>query len=60
MVKIILDWILRNAVFHIYTSTGPVGKRLGGHDFPQYVDLYIILDIRAGTKILVLGYFQAT
>ncbi|GEM_PF-5005694 len=59
MAKIILDWILRNAVFRIYTSPTPIGKRLGGHDKIKLPDLYIILDISAGTRILVLGYFQA-
>jgi len=60
MIKTILDWILRNATFRIYTSPTPIGKRLGGHDDPQLPDLYIILDVRAGARILILGYFQTT
>ena len=60
MIKIILNWILKNARARLYTSPSPIGKRLGGHDFPQYKDLYIILDIRASNKIIYLGYFQAT
>lgn len=60
MLKIILDWILRNANFRIYTSQIPIGKRLGGHDDPQLPDLYIILDIQAGGRLLLLGYFQTS
>lgn len=58
MAKIILDWILRNAVFRIYTSAQPIGKRLGGHHIPGVIDSYLILDIRVATRILVLGYFE--
>lgn len=58
MIKIILDWILRNATFKVYTSLTPVGRRLGGHDFPQFPDRFVILDVRAGDRILILGYFQ--
>jgi hypothetical protein len=60
MIKYILDWLLRNAKFRIYTSTVPVGRRLGGHDDPQLPDLYIILDIQVGGRIVLLGYFQTT
>lgn len=60
MIKIIIDWILRNATFKLYSSPTPVGKRLGGHDIPSQVDSFIILDVRAGTRILILGYFQAS
>jgi len=60
ILKTILDWILHNATFKIYTSPSPVGKRLGGHDDPMLPDLFIILDVRAGTHILILGYFQTT
>jgi hypothetical protein len=60
MAKIILDWILKNATFKLYDAKDPVGKRLGGHDKIKLPDLYIILDVRAGSHILILGYFQAT
>jgi hypothetical protein len=52
------NWIVNNAVAKLYTSTVPVGKHLGGTDDPKLLDWYIILDIRAGGKILLLGYFQ--
>jgi hypothetical protein len=60
MLERIVGWILRNATFRIYTSAVPIGRRLGGHDDPQLPDYFIILDIRAGARILVLGYFQTT
>jgi hypothetical protein len=58
LIKWILDWLLRNATFKLYTSPTPVGRRLGGHDIPGVVDVFIILDIRVGDRIVLLGYFQ--
>jgi hypothetical protein len=60
MLKAILDWILRNATFRLYNCAEPIGTRLGGHDIPGQVDTYIILDVRAGSRILILGWFQAS
>jgi hypothetical protein len=54
------NWIASNATARVYTSHFPVGKRLGGHDDPNLKDWFIILDIRAGEKILLLGYFQTS
>jgi hypothetical protein len=52
------NWIIANASAKVYTSTTRVGSCLGGHDDPNLRDWYIILDIRAGGKIILLGYFQ--
>lgn len=60
MIKALLNWLLKGAIFHLYTSTQPVGRRLGGHDVPGIPDLYIILHIEVGGQIVVLGYFQKT
>jgi hypothetical protein len=54
------NWIVNNASAKVYTSTTPAGKRLGGHDDPNIADWYIILDVRAAGKILLLGYFQTS
>jgi hypothetical protein len=60
MTKRIIDWLLRNATFRLYTDTIPAGRRLGGHDIPNTLDTFIILDIRIGDRIVLLGYFQTT
>lgn len=36
-----------------------MGKRLGGHDIPGVVDLFVILDVRLNGRVIILGYFQA-
>jgi len=54
------NWISGNASAKVYTSREPVGRRLGGHDDPNIRDWYIIIDIRAAEKIILLGYFQST
>jgi len=59
MIKAILAWLLKNALFRIYTSTVPVGIRLGGHDLTGYPDCYIILHIEVGGQIVLLGYLQS-
>ena len=59
MITVLLRWLFNNATFKLYASPTTVGRRLGGHDFPNLPDEYIILDIRAGDRIIVLGYFQA-
>ena len=60
IVKWVLSWLYANATAKVYTSLLPVGRPLGGKDIPQLPDYYIILDVRAAGKILVLGYFQTT
>jgi hypothetical protein len=54
------NWITNNATAKVYTSTTPVGRRLGGHDDPNLKDWFIIIDIRTSGKIILFGYFQAT
>lgn len=60
MIKWILDWLLKNATFRLYTSNQPIGRRLGGHDIPGVLDSYVILDIRVGERIVLLGHFQTS
>jgi len=58
LIKLALSWVLHNATLKLYLSSTPVGSHLGGHDLTQYPDSFIVLDIRAGSKVLLLGYFQ--
>ncbi|HUU82730.1 MAG TPA: hypothetical protein VM243_04420 [Phycisphaerae bacterium] len=60
IVRWVLNWLYANASAKVYTSRVPVGRHLGGKDAPELPDHYIILDVRAGGRILVLGYFQTT
>jgi len=64
MIKAILlryaAWLLRNASARIYTNPTPIGARIGGADIPQLPDVYFILDVRVASKILILGWFQAS
>ncbi len=52
-------WVIRQAEARIYTSTAPVGTRIGGADIPELPDKFFILDVRVANRILILGYFQA-
>jgi len=60
IVKWVLTWLYANATAKVYTSLLPVGRHLGGKDIPELPNLYVILDVRAAGRILVLGYFQTT
>ena len=58
LVKLALSWLYSHATFKLYLSQLPIGRHIGGHDIPQIPNGYIILDVRAGDRIVVLGYFQ--
>jgi len=60
VIKIILNWILKNAHFRLFSSTIPQGQRFGGHDVKGVVDSYIILEIIAAGRIVLLGHFQTS
>jgi len=60
IVKWVLSWLYANATAKVYTSRLPIGRHLGGKDMPELPDFFVILDVRAGGKILILGYFQTT
>lgn len=60
IIRLVLNWIAKNAVAKVYTSPIPLGKHLGGNDIPQVQDLYVIFDVRIVGRIIYLGYFQAT
>ena len=60
MIKIILNWILKNAHFRLWGSPTPMGKRYGGHDVKGVVDTYINLEIIAAGRIVLLGHFQTS
>ena len=56
----VLNWLYSNATAKVYFSRVHVGRRLGGRDIPELPDGFVILDVRVGGKVLVLGYFQTT
>ena len=58
IVTIALNWLRANSTAKLSLSPTPQGSRLGGHDIQQIPDEYIILDVRAGGRILVFGYFE--
>lgn len=60
LVKIALSWLIRNGTFKLYSSPDPVGTRLGGHDVPELPDKYFVLDIRVKSRIMLLGFWQAS
>ncbi len=53
-----LNWLVKNTDAKIYTSTTPVGSKLGGHDVVELQDRFLIFDARLAGRIIVLGYFQ--
>lgn len=60
MLHTILNWILKRATFRIYASSTPIGRRLGGHDIPNVVDSFIILEVGLKDFYSFFGHFQTT
>jgi hypothetical protein len=56
----ILNWILKRVTFRLYNSSTPIGKRLGGHDIPNVIDSYIILELVIAGVTAFTGYFQTS
>lgn len=54
----LLNWLLKRATFKLYNSSGPIGRRLGGHDIPNVIDSYIILEVGLVNGPKFAGYFQ--
>jgi hypothetical protein len=54
----ILNWLLKRVTFRLYNSSTPNGKRLGGHDIPNVIDSYIILELVIAKVSAFTGYFQ--
>jgi len=56
----LLNWLLKRVTFHLYNSSTPIGKRLGGHDIPNVIDSYIILEVMMSGVSAFHGYFQTS
>lgn len=56
----LLNWLLKRVTFKLYNSSIPIGRRLGGHDIPDVVDAYIILELSITGVIAFTGYFQTS
>jgi hypothetical protein len=56
----ILNWILKRVTFRLYNSSTPLGRRLGGHNIPDVVDSYIVLELAIRGAISFSGYFQTS
>lgn len=56
----ILNWILKRVTFRLYNSSTPIGRRLGGHNIPDVVDSYIILELSIAGITAFTGYFQTS
>jgi hypothetical protein len=59
-VSTILNWILKRVTFRLYNSSTPIGRRLGGHNIPDVVDSYIILELSIAGITAFTGYFQTS
>jgi hypothetical protein len=59
-VSTILNWILKRVTFRLYNSSTPIGRRLGGHDIPNVIDSYIILELEIAGVTAFSGYFQTS
>jgi hypothetical protein len=46
--------------FRLYNSSTPIGRRLGGHDIPNVIDSYIILELVLAGVSAFTGYFQTS
>jgi hypothetical protein len=56
----ILNWILKRVTFRLYNSSTPIGRRLGGHDIPNVIDSYIVLELVLAGVTAFTGYFQTS
>ena len=56
----LLNWLLKRVSFKLYNSSTPIGKRLGGHDIPEVLDSYIILEMTIAGVTAFSGYFQTS
>jgi len=56
----ILNWVLSHVTFKLYNSDRPAGRRLGGHDIPNVIDAYIILEMGISGVSSFVGYFQTS
>ena len=56
----ILNWILKRVSFKLYNSSSPIGRRLGGHDIPNVLDSYIILELNMAGVLAFIGHFQTS
>ena len=56
----ILNWIMKRVTFSLFNSSTPIGKRLGGHDIPNVIDSYIIIELIIAGASAFTGYFQTT
>jgi hypothetical protein len=56
----ILNWILKRVTFRLYNSSTPIGRRLGGHNIPDVVDSYIILELVLAGVTAFTGHFQTS
>jgi hypothetical protein len=59
-VSTILNWILKRVTFRLYNSSTPIGRRLGGHNIPDVVDSYLILELSIAGITAFTGYFQTS
>ena len=60
LIRKVFNWIIARATFKLYNSSTPIGRRLGGHDIPNVLDQYIILEIGIRDVLTFSGYFQTS
>jgi hypothetical protein len=51
---------MKRVTFKLYNSSTPIGRRLGGHDIPNVIDTYIILELSISGVLSFSGYFQTS
>jgi len=56
----LLNWILKRVTFKLYNSSTPLGRRLGGHNIPDVIDSYIIIELVISGVTAFTGYFQTS
>lgn len=58
--RLLLNWLVNHVTFKLYNSDRPLGRRIGGHDVPNVIDAYIILELWIEGVISFSGYFQTS
>jgi len=60
VIRWVLNYLVKNAKIHLFSSHIPIGKQLGGHDVIGVKDSWIVLTITVKDHIIISWCWQTT